>query len=274
MITEAFFFITVTATPALEPLWQWLCAHVSQFNMIVWGCFISQIFGYFIGCIPYILIDLFQPQTSSALKIQSKFPTRSALIKASIEVTVSFIFVVFPLLILAAYVFPLVGISRDGPLPSWYLLIAQIAIFFLIEDYFNYWLHRWLHQPWLYRHVHYMHHKYDAPFAIVAAFAHPIETVLLGIPTLLGPLIVAPHLYTIMLWQIFRMFEAIDIHSGYDLPYSLKSIFPAFAGARHHDYHHYMHSGNFASVFTWCDQLYGTNLGYEQHLAKRSDRTQ
>ena len=69
-----------------------------------------------------------------------------------------------------------------------------------------------------------------------------------------------------------RNYEAIDIHSGYELPFSIKSILPSYAGTAHHDYHHFMHSGNFASIFTWCDQLYGTSIGYESFMAKKKEK--
>lgn len=48
----------------------------------------------------------------------------------------------------------------------------------------------------------------------------------------------------------------------YDLPWSPAKYIPFYGGADHHDYHHYVgglsHS-NFASVFTYCDFLYGTD---------------
>lgn len=48
----------------------------------------------------------------------------------------------------------------------------------------------------------------------------------------------------------------------YDFPWSLTKFIPFYGGADHHDYHHYVggqsHS-NFASVFTYCDYIYGTD---------------
>lgn len=188
---------------------------------------------------------------------------------ATKDVLISFITVILPMLAVGGIFLPRLGITRSDPLPPWYVVLVQISFFFIVEDYLNYWIHRWLHTPWLYRHVHSVHHMYDAPFSIVAAHAHPVEVVVLAIPTFVGPLIISPHLYTLMLWQLFRNFEAIDIHSGYEFKYSFKALFPGYAGADHHDYHHYMHSGNFASVFKWCDYLYGTDLGFKNYKARR-----
>lgn len=270
MLTEIFFILSLTSTRAVEPIWRFLCNHTSEYVMFVFGCFISQMLGYSIGCVPFLVLDWFRLHLFSSYKIQkANYPSSAEVLKATKDVTVSFVTVIFPMLALGGFFLPHLGITRDGPLPTWHIILLQVSFFFVVEDYLNYWLHRWLHTPWLYRHVHSVHHMYDAPFSIVAANAHPAEVVILAIPTFVGPLILSPHLYTLMLWQLFRNFEAIDIHSGYELPYSLKSLFPAYAGAQHHDYHHFMHSGNFASVFTWCDHLYGTDLGYKNYKARR-----
>lgn len=272
MLLEAFFFIGVFSTSAIEPLWKHLSQTTTEYNMFVVGCFASQVLGYFLGCLPYFLMDVLRPKKTLLFKIQAKkYPTRCEVVKSCKDMMMCFVTVVLPLLAFGGFVLPRIGITRDGPLPSWSTIVLQILFFFLVEDYFNYWIHRWLHSPWLYKHVHSVHHTYDTPFAIVAAYAHPFEVVAQAIPTFLGPLAVSPHLYTLMLWQVFRNLEAIDIHSGYELPYSLKQLIPMYAGAKHHDYHHYMHSGNFASVFTWCDQMYGTNLGYEMFTARGSE---
>lgn len=237
--------------------------------MFVGGCFLSQVLCYFLGCVPYLLMDLNRDKTSRSFKIQeTKYPSRWDIIKSSKDMMISFVTVVLPLLAVGGIFIPYFGISRDGPLPSWQVILVQVFFFFIVEDYLNYWIHRWLHLPWLYRHIHSVHHTYDAPFSIVAAYAHPLEVLAQSIPSFAGPLAIGPHLYTLMIWQTFRNWEAIDIHSGYEFPLSLKSFFPAYAGAEHHDYHHYMHSGNFASIFTWCDQLYGTNLGYQSFVSK------
>lgn len=46
------------------------------------------------------------------------------------------------------------------------------------------------------------------------------------------------------------------------MPWSPTKYIPFYGGADHHDYHHYVggqsHS-NFASVFTYCDFIYGTD---------------
>lgn len=267
MIAELVFIVLVGLTPSLESPWRAMCAATPPYVFFVVGCFMAQIFGYFLACFPYILLDAFGFER---FKVQSQVPhpTVYQTIRASFDTLMSFVNPVLPMLGLGGLVIEQVGILRNAEWPSRGVLVTQIAYFFLVEDYLNYWLHRWLHQPWLYRRIHSVHHTYDAPFAVTAAYAHPAEVVILAIPTFAGPALLLPHMYTLFIWQLMRNCEAIDIHSGYELPFSIKSIFPAYAGTAHHDYHHYMHSGNFASVFTWCDRLYGTHLGYQNFIKK------
>jgi methylsterol monooxygenase len=80
--------------------------------------------------------------------------------------------------------------------------------------------HQLLHTPMLYKHIHKLHHKYSAPFGLAAEYAHPAEVAILGMGTIGGPLLWCwwtkdLHLFTIQLWIVLRLFQAIDAHSGY-----------------------------------------------------------
>ena len=80
--------------------------------------------------------------------------------------------------------------------------------------------HQLLHTPILYRHIHKLHHKYSAPFGLAAEYAHPLEVMILGTGTIVGPLLwcwLKPnlHIITVYIWITLRLFQAIDAHSGY-----------------------------------------------------------
>ncbi|KAA3454804.1 methylsterol monooxygenase 1-1-like [Gossypium australe] len=54
----------------------------------------------------------------------------------------------------------------------------------------------------------------------------------------------------------------------YDFPWTPTRFIPFYGGADYHDYHHYVggqSQSNFASVFTYCDYIYGTDKGYRYH---------
>lgn len=46
----------------------------------------------------------------------------------------------------------------------------------VIEDTWHYFVHQLLHHRRLYKYVHKVHHNFQAPFGMVAEYAHPIET--------------------------------------------------------------------------------------------------
>jgi sterol desaturase/sphingolipid hydroxylase (fatty acid hydroxylase superfamily) len=270
MIVEAFVVGVVLARPVLGPWWASLCDHYSEFDMFVYGVLISVILGHFLGSAPYVLLDVLRPPLARQRKIQAeKYPSRRDVLRACLSHFLSSVLVMLPMLLVGSPCLQRVGIFRDRELPSNSALLVQLAYFLVVEDYLNYWLHRMLHLPWLYNNIHSLHHEFTSPFALMSAHAHPLETVILAIPTFAGPALTGCHMFTLFVWQVVRLYEAIDIHSGYELPWSLKAVFPSYAGADHHDFHHYMHSGNFASIFVWCDRLYGTSVGYEHFKVKR-----
>ncbi|KAJ0739406.1 putative 4-alpha-methylsterol monooxygenase [Helianthus annuus] len=108
----------------------------------------------------------------------------------------------------------MIGIRTSLPLPSLTEIIAQLIIYFIIEDYTSYWLHRAFHIKWVYENIHKVHHEYTAPTGFTSQHAHWLETLVFGIPGYLGPAIVPGHMITFLLWLFLRHTESVEIHSG------------------------------------------------------------
>ncbi|KAF8502889.1 hypothetical protein F5888DRAFT_1868232 [Russula emetica] len=79
-----------------------------------------------------------------------------------------------------------------------------------------------------------LHHKYSAPFGLAAEYAHPLEVMILGTGTILGPLSTVGPLMPI----------------------------PDTSGAEYHDFHHMAFVKNFSTLFCWWDRLLGTDKKY------------
>lgn len=144
------------------------------------------------------------------------------------------------------------------PFPSKFDVLWQVLLFFIFEDGFHYWIHRFLHWGPMYKRVHYIHHQYSAPFGLAAEYASPYETFMLGAGTIGAPLLFSAltgklHLLTVIVWVTARQFQAIDAHSGYDFPWSLRHFLPMWAGADWHDAHHHYFIGNYSSSFRYWD---------------------
>ena len=103
--------------------------------------------------------------------------------------------------------------------------------------------------PFLYRHIHKMHHEHTEPSVLTAIHCTIGEMILLNLPAVyLGPLIVLPSLPVHILWYILASIYTPVVHSGYDLI--------PWIEASYHDRHHRTLKYNFGSRL--LDTLYGT----------------
>ncbi|URE03953.1 Fatty acid hydroxylase superfamily [Musa troglodytarum] len=255
---------------AAEALWFRYSARMPDYRLYCHNIlFLLVIFS--LAPLPLTLIELCLPAAVSPYKLQPKVRLPAAsFFRCYKDVMRVFIFIVGPLQLSSYPTVKLVGIRTGLPLPSLWEVAAQLAVYFLVEDYGNYWIHRLMHGKWGYEKIHHVHHEFTAPIGFAAPYAHWAEVLLLGIPSFVGPAIAPCHMITFWLWIALRQLEAIETHSGYDFPLSPTKFIPFYGGAEYHDYHHYVggqSQSNFASVFTYCDYIYGTDKGYRYHKA-------
>ncbi|XVF13280.1 hypothetical protein REPUB_Repub08aG0195100 [Reevesia pubescens] len=219
--------------------------------------------------LPFVFVEMMRSLGFDKYKIQPKVSLPlSDMFRCYKDVMRMFVLVVGPLQLVSYPSIKMIGIRTGLPLPSVWEILAQLAVYFVIEDYTNYWIHRFLHGKWGYEKIHRVHHEYSAPIGFAAPYAHWLEVLILGIPSFLGPAIAPGHMITFWLWIALRQIEAIETHSGYDFPWTPTKFIPFYGGADYHDYHHYVggqSQSNFASVFTYCDYIYGTDKGYRYH---------
>uniref|UniRef100_A0A7M4EY32 Fatty acid hydroxylase domain-containing protein n=1 Tax=Crocodylus porosus TaxID=8502 RepID=A0A7M4EY32_CROPO len=153
-------------------------------------------------------------------------------------------------------------------MPRWYSAVLQIFGCFVIEDTWEYFTHRLLHHKTLYPYLHKVHHNFQAPFSIQATYVSHAETVIIGTGFFFGMLAFCHHLFLLWLWVVARVAQNTHVHSGYDVPWDPLRLVPFAATARYHDFHHLNGQGNYASIFTWWDELFGTDKEYENYNAR------
>ncbi|KAM0484368.1 hypothetical protein ACHAPE_000548 [Trichoderma viride] len=231
---------------------------------------------YFGRCLPFMIMD--KIPYFHKYKIQNqKIPTLKEQWDCAAIVLVSHFTAELPQIWFFHPIATYFGMDYGIPFPSVLTMTWQIALFFVMEDTWHYWFHRTLHYGPLYRSIHKMHHLYSAPFGLAAEYASPIETGLLGIGVVGSPILVLAltgklHLLTMYIWITLRLFQAIDAHSGYDFPWSLRHFLPVWAGAEHHDVHHEKFIGNYASSFRWWDYMLDTEAGADAHRRRREKK--
>ncbi|ORX58020.1 sterol desaturase [Hesseltinella vesiculosa] len=267
----------------LEQHWEQLYAGRNPFLVTGLFAFTLHEFVYFVRFVPFLLCD-FLPYFQK-YKLQPKHTnTYNDYWNCTKHVLLQHFFYEGPLIFFFHPMASYLGMSVRAPLPKWEYVLPQVVLFFIIEDAYHYGLHRLMHWPPLYKKIHKVHHKYAAPFGLAAEYAHPLETSLLGLGTIGGPLLYHVlvvhylhlsaewhlHLFTMLTWMIVRLIQAVDAHSGYDFPWSLHHFIPFWAGAEHHDYHHQAFTDCYASSFRYLDYILGTDKKFRAYRARVS----
>ncbi|KNA09979.1 hypothetical protein SOVF_148570 [Spinacia oleracea] len=263
-VDEAEAALNRTLTVA-ETLWLNYSTNKSDYNLYCHNIIFLYIV-YTLIPLPLVVVELLGVGNIARYKIQPKVKLSFAQIMSCYNTVIKmFFFVVGPFQLISYPAFKIIGIRTGLSIPSGWEILIQLGIYLIIEDYTNYWLHRALHSKWGYEKIHKVHHEYSAPISFAAPYSHWAEIVILGIPSFLGPAMVPGHIVTFWLWMVLRHVEAIETHCGYDFPWTPTKYIPFYGGAEYHDYHHYVggqSQSNFASIFTYCDYIYGTDKGY------------
>lgn len=163
--------------------------------------------------------------------------------------------------------------TSTASFPSPLTLLWQLFAFMVVEDALFYTSHCTLHAfPFLYKHIHKVHHTWHYSIGISAEYAHPIEF-LLGnaLPFSAGPLLLGAHLFTWWAWAFVRIWHTVEGHSGYDIPWSPFKLLPWGGVATEHDVHHSINTGNFGSFFAYLDRWMGTEIPADK-VAKWAER--
>ncbi|KAI8824368.1 uncharacterized protein EV422DRAFT_318113 [Fimicolochytrium jonesii] len=240
--------------------------------LLLWHEFVF--FGRFL---PYYIMD--QIPYFQKYKIQDAKPNTPEMYrKCVISVIKSQLFVQGPLLLLFHRSATWLGMKfLEVPFPSWTTIALSCLFCLVMEDTYHYFVHRLGHHPALYKHVHKVHHEFSAPFGIAAEHAHPIEVLVLGQGFFIGPVLlllmgVDMHVITMFAWLALRLVETVDVHAGYDFPWSFHKFIPFWGGAEFHDYHHMAFVGNYSSSFRYWDWLFGTDQAFETWKAKQANK--
>jgi len=143
-------------------------------------------------------------------------------------------------------------------------LFASIPLFLLFTDYCIYWIHRWLHLPFLYKIFHKPHHKWIIPTPFASHAFHPVDGYLQSVPYHLFIFIFPLHRILYLALFVFVNFWSILIHdSDMITGHPLEKI---INGPAHHTLHHLYFTVNYGQYFTWADRYGGSYRQPESHL--------
>ena len=165
---------------------------------------------------------------------------------------------------------------------SWWWLPTSLAIALLAHETYYYWLHRWMHQPKVFRLMHKVHHDSNITSPWTAFSFHPLEGVLQAIFLPLLLMVLPMHLYVILTQLTIMTFSSVINHLDIEVyPKNFyKNILGKWLiGATHHSLHHKQFKYNYGLYFTFWDKwkntespLYG-KLFEEKTATRKADIT-
>jgi 4-alpha-methyl-delta7-sterol-4alpha-methyl oxidase len=248
-------------------------AEVVRDPMFWWfpvGATVVSMTAFVAFAVPLTALAWFEPAWAAPWRIQPRRPDVRKWLRQAID---RWLFNNLLLTIAVVALWPLVAPwSRVhlGEPPPWWWMLAQVVGFVYLDDVLYYFMHRAMHHPRVYRHVHAVHHRVRTPVAITGHFMHPIEYGLTGLLALVGPLLVGAHVYTLYAWVALRQWEAAEGHCGYNLPFSPVHLLPGSDAGVFHDFHHAHFQGNYAGFLAWFDRVMGTEV--PEYTADRERR--
>ncbi|KAI9496331.1 hypothetical protein BDB00DRAFT_809983 [Zychaea mexicana] len=140
--------------------------------------------------------------------------------------------------------------GTPATLLEWAYLALTVPLFLLFTDCGIYWVHRYLHHPLLYKHLHKPHHKWLIPTPYSAYAFHPLDGYFQSIPYHLFVYIVPMHKWLYMSMFMFVNIWTILIHDGNFI--SRSTIINTSA---HHAVHHLYFNYNYGQYFTFWDRF-------------------
>lgn len=160
---------------------------------------------------------------------------------------------------------------------GWGYYALSFVLMFLLHDTYFYWMHRLMHHPKLYRHVHLIHHKSTNPSPLTSYAFHPLEALIEAGIIVIIVFVMPVHLSAIAAFMLFQFLYNIYGHLGIEL---LPRRFRRTGigrllntSALHNDHHRYVH-GNYGLYLSVWDRLMGTlRKESEQELLRETPKS-
>jgi sterol desaturase/sphingolipid hydroxylase (fatty acid hydroxylase superfamily) len=245
----------MTFPELLQAHWANLVSSYAPIQIILTGNFLVQTFAFWLPALAYLSIDLIPSHPLYKFKIQpAKKVTTSEVWQCIKTVLINQYLVATPLDLFLALLAAKFGQSpalRVSPiLPSVREIARDFVISVIVREILFYYSHRLGHVPALYKRIHKMHHKFTAPIAPSAEYAHPVEHLVANVipviagatfcretELILGPFVLRSHVVSFWIFLTYELIETTTVHSGYAfLPGISRFI-------RFHDWHHEFFNG-------------------------------
>lgn len=220
-----------------------------------WGTLLIQLVFFWLPSLFYLALDHVAPNFSQRHKLQprTKQPTPAELkdcLKVVFRNQLFSALIHISLLSLGGLADGKPTYRFDASLPSLDQVILDVLACVFLREVLFYYAHRILHFPSIYPKIHKVHHRFTAPVALAAQYAHPVEHFFANsLPISIPPMILHCHVVSFWVFLAVELLETTTAHSGYDF---LSGI------AKKHDAHHEKFLINFGTIGL-LDWIHGTD---------------
>jgi lathosterol oxidase len=152
--------------------------------------------------------------------------------------------------------------TAEGP-GLWYNFL-QFPFFLCFTDFFIYWIHRGLHHPLIYKHLHKPHHKWIMPTPYASHAFHPLDGYAQSIPYHVFPFLFPLQKFAYVILFIFINVWTVLIHDG-----EYVADNPIINGAACHTMHHLYFNYNYGQFTTISDRFFGSYRKPNDELFKK-----
>ena len=207
-----------------------------------------------------IFKDRFKPY-----RIQQKRITSKITVKREIRNSI-FSLIIFTLVDILIYAAQLKGYTKiynHVDAYGWPYLVLSVVIIMFLHDAWFYWVHRLMHHPLLYKHVHRVHHQSTDPSPFAAFSFHPFEALLEAGVYVVFAFLLPVHMAALWAWQLLQLTLNVIAHLGYEIyprGFNTHWLLKFKTPSTHHNMHHEKFKGNYGLYFTWWDKLFKTEF--------------
>jgi sterol desaturase/sphingolipid hydroxylase (fatty acid hydroxylase superfamily) len=144
--------------------------------------------------------------------------------------------------------------------PLWWIPVSVILSLIIHDTYF-YWMHRFVHHPKLFKHIHLVHHKSINPSPLASYSFHLAEGILEAMVAPIILMLLPMHPVSLILFTLLGFMINVYGHLGYEIaPKWFRSslLFEVINTSTHHNIHHSKFNGNYGLYFRIWDRTMGT----------------
>jgi lathosterol oxidase len=139
--------------------------------------FLIMLIRYFSVAGLFYLVVWKRPLRWRERELNSDKPSRSAITREILwSISATLIFAVPGAFMLEGWELGWTRIYLEPTRYGWSYFVLSPLLYMALHDTYFYWTHRLLHQPWWYRHAHYVHHESLSPSPWASFSFHPLES--------------------------------------------------------------------------------------------------